>query len=288
MPYDSSILIKSLLNTVCSGLDKDLVLFFDEADSLSGELLTAFLRQLRAGYVKRARAARPFPRSISLTGMRNIRDYRNKIRTPSETLGSASPFNIISEALSLHDFSFAQMSALYRQHTEASGQRFDDGALEAAWNWSEGQPWIVNALAREAIVKQLKNDFSVPVTQAHIDTAAETIILRRDTHVDSLLARLKEPRVRRVMDPLLIGGNLSGASLLDDDLQYALDLGLIKEDSGNYRPSNAVYREAMPRALSMSFQLSLPPSLQYRWMDGEILDMSSLLTEFQAFWRDRA
>ncbi|MDR3153630.1 MAG: hypothetical protein LBW85_04985 [Deltaproteobacteria bacterium] len=284
LPYDASIPVKSILNSVCSGLDKDLVLFFDEADSLSDDLLTAFLLQLRLGYV--ARAASPFPRAISLTGMRNIRDYKNKIRTDSETSGSSSPFNIIAEALSLRDFSFAEMSALYRQHTEASGQRFEDGALEAAWKWSEGQPWIVNALAREVIVKQLKKDFSVPVTQERIDTAAETIILRRDVHVDYLLAHLKTPRVRRVMDPVLTGGQLNRLSLLDDDLHFALDLGLIKEDSGTYRPSNAVYREAMPRALSMSFQISLPPDLHCRWMEGEILDMSSLLTEFQAFWRD--
>jgi hypothetical protein len=178
------------------------------------------------------------------------------------------------------------MSALYRQHTEERGQVFEESALEAAWRWSEGQPWIVNALAREVIEEQLHKDYSVPITSSHVDKAAETIIIRRDTHVDSLLARLREPRVRRVMDPILTGGRPDGKSTFDDDLQYVLDLGLLKEDSGGYRPSNAVYREAVPRALSMSLQHSLPADLRFRWMDGKTLDMNSLLAEFQAFWRD--
>ncbi|MDR3154367.1 MAG: ATP-binding protein, partial [Deltaproteobacteria bacterium] len=179
-PYDSSILIESILKSVCSSLDKDLVLFFDEADSLAGGLLIAFLRQLRAGYISRAKL--PFPRTIALIGMRNIRDYKNKARPDAETSGSASPFNIVAKALSLKDFTFSEMSALYRQHTEERGQVFEESALEAAWRWSEGQPWIVNALAREVIEEQLHKDYSVPITSLHVDKAAETIITRRDTH----------------------------------------------------------------------------------------------------------
>jgi len=45
----------------------------------------------------------------------------------------------------------------------------------------------------------------------------ETLILERRTHIDSLVARLREPRVRRILDPMLAGGRVSGDSL-DDDL----------------------------------------------------------------------
>ncbi|MDR3155088.1 MAG: ATP-binding protein, partial [Deltaproteobacteria bacterium] len=138
MRFDSTILVESILKSVCSALDRELVLFFDEADSLADGLLIAFLRQLRTGYISRGKS--PFPRTIALIGMRNIRDYKNKARPDAETLGSASPFNIIAKALSLKDFTFSEMSALYRQHTEERGQVFEESALEAAWRWSEGQP----------------------------------------------------------------------------------------------------------------------------------------------------
>ncbi len=78
------------------------MVLFDEADCLSGATLISFLSQLRHGYVNRIRA--PFPVSLALVGMRNIRDHKAKVRPDRETLGSASPFNIVTEALTLTNF----------------------------------------------------------------------------------------------------------------------------------------------------------------------------------------
>ncbi|MCP4691681.1 MAG: ATP-binding protein, partial [Desulfobacterales bacterium] len=84
--------LKLSLAKFCAKLDKPLVILFDEVDCLSNGTLISFLRQLRAGYSNRA--IYPFVHSIALVGMRNIRDYKAKIREDSQTLGSASPFNI--------------------------------------------------------------------------------------------------------------------------------------------------------------------------------------------------
>lgn len=66
------------LKAFCAELDKPLIIFFDEIDSLQNGTLISFLRQLRNGYITRSRI--PFPHSIALVGMRNIRDYKSKIR----------------------------------------------------------------------------------------------------------------------------------------------------------------------------------------------------------------
>ena len=42
--------------------------------------------------------------------------------------------------------------------------------------------------------------------------AKEAIILRRETHLDQLTDKLKEPRVRRVIEPILIGDDVRGAA----------------------------------------------------------------------------
>jgi rhamnogalacturonyl hydrolase YesR len=63
--------------------------------------------------------------------------------------GTTVPFNIISESLTLADFTLDEISRLYHQHTEATGQAFEENAIERAWYWTEGQPWLVNALARQ-------------------------------------------------------------------------------------------------------------------------------------------
>ncbi|MDR1937395.1 MAG: AAA-like domain-containing protein, partial [Tannerellaceae bacterium] len=135
--------LKSALTRFCMLLDKPLVIFFDEADCLSEGALISFLRQLRDGYNNRSRI--PFVHSIALVGMRNIRDFKAKIRPDSQSLGSASPFNIVKKSLTLHNFTREEIAGLYAQHTVETGQVFEDSAIDLVWEQTQGQPWLVNA-----------------------------------------------------------------------------------------------------------------------------------------------
>jgi hypothetical protein len=192
--------------------------------------------------------------------------------------------------LTLANFTKDEIKALYGQHTEATGQVFEEKAILRAWYWSEGQPWLSNALAREAVVEILKNNYSQPVTGELIDQAAETLIIRRDTHIDSLLARLSEPRVRRIMQPIILGADSFEKGYVNDDQQYALDLGLIKRDPDiGYTPANPIYRDVIIRTLT--FDIQSASSLERyvkgnKWLDGQTIDMGGLLRAFQVFWRE--
>jgi hypothetical protein len=279
--------LNSELQEYCEKLDKPFVIFFDEADCLSESTLISFLRQLRQGYVDRAMA--PFVHSVALIGMRNIRDFKAKIRDKSETLGSASPFNIITESLTLKNFTKDEITTLYKQHTEETGQIFEQTAIDTVFQQTCGQPWLVNAIAREVIVKILASDYSKTVTAEMIKTAIETIILRRDTHIDSLMERLKEERVRKIIEPVIIGE--SSIDRLSDDYLYVRDLGLIKEDSG-IKPSNPIYAEVIVRMLSYNYQMDIaeghyPYKIPRYYRNGEI-DVNYLLTDFQQFWRENS
>ena len=108
--------IRAAITDFCFLVDKPLIIFFDEADCLSEETLITFLRQLRNGYNNRGSI--PFPISIALVGLRDIRDYKVKIRENQATLGSASPFNIITESLILRNFTKEEIVSLYKQHTD--------------------------------------------------------------------------------------------------------------------------------------------------------------------------
>jgi hypothetical protein len=111
-------------------LDKDLIVFFDEADCLVDRVKLSFLSQLRVGYVERTDA--PFPSSIALIGMRNIQDYKVQSRSEPATFSTSSPFNIIAKVLTLANFTEEEIKAFYAQHTEATGQVFEDGAVQRA------------------------------------------------------------------------------------------------------------------------------------------------------------
>ena len=279
--------VRTALRTVCREAGRPVVVFFDEADCLAGTVLISFLRQLRDGYVNRDSV--PFPVSIALVGMLDVRDYKAQIRPDGESLGQISPFNIITEDLMLRNFTEAEIAALYAQHTEATGQVFEPAALDKVWEFTRGQPWLVNALARECVVKIHAYDYSVPITADDIVAAKETIIRRRDTHVDSLMERLREPRVRRVVEPVIFGG-ASPVSRDSEDYRFVIDLGLMRENElRELVPSNRMYAEIIGRYLTRDTQDDMVKSVpQTPWALPDGLDMPGLMAAFQSFWRENS
>ncbi|MBQ6474484.1 MAG: ATP-binding protein [Victivallales bacterium] len=281
--------IRQFLGDVCQALDKPLVLLLDEVDAMQGESLLSLLRQLRKGYVELP-LGKPFPASVALVGMRNIRDYRIQIRPESETLGTASPFNIVAKCLTLNVFTEEQIAELYAQHTAETGQAFEPEAIRRAHYWTGGQPWLVNAIARDCVRELCGGDVTRPVTAEMVDEAAYGIILRREVHIDSLLARLREPAVRRVLEPAIVGDELPLVNSINSDLSLVLDLGLLTPDEeGRLVPSNRIYAEVFLRTLSLDYQNMIKRTIPApAWIREDGLDMDSLLKGFQAFWRENS
>jgi len=282
---DYSNMIQKYLTYVAKNLDKPLVILFDEADCLSDGTLITFLRQLRGGYINRGIAK--FVHSLALVGMRNIRDYKSKIRTQAESSGSASPFNIISKSLTLKNFTKDEISTLYNQHTQATGQIFLQEAVDKVHDYTAGQPWLVNAIANECVEEILNKDYSQPITAQLIERAKENIIQRRDTHIDSLLERLKEERVRIVIEPIILGGDIE-FEITSDNTAYCLDLGLIVHENGKLFPSNRIYKEIILRALTADSQFILQQKIENIWLKNNKIDMTGMLKAFQQFWRENS
>jgi len=281
--------LRDSLTAYCKTLSKPLIILFDEADCLSNGTLITFLRQLRDGYVSR-RGGVPFVRSVALVGMRNIRDYKGRIREDSTTLGSASPFNIMKESLNLRNFTNAEVAELYAQHTAETGQVFEQQAADYVFEQTQGQPWLVNAIACECVEKITKKDYTIPVTQSMAEQAVQNIVLARSTHFDSILERLKERRVRNVIGPLIIGEDVIDRG--DDDYLYTRDLGLIREYNGKTEPANPIYAELIVRTLNWNVQESIRSSHEEydapRYLKNGKMDVDFLMRDFQQYWRENS
>ena len=260
-----------------------LVLLIDEIDALVGDTLVSVLRQLRAGYDLRPEG---FPQSVVLCGVRDVRDYRIQSTAENAIITGGSAFNIKARSLRLGDFSRAEVLALLGQHTEETGQVFTAEALKTVWTQTQGQPWLVNALADEAcFAGEFAEEWHRPVAAEAIHAAQERLIARRETHLDQLADKLREDRVRGVVEPLLSGGE--ARSLPPDDLMYARDLGLISIDDP-MRIANPVYREVIPRELTYTTQATLAQDTAW-YVDAEGgLDLGKLLPAFQAFFREHS
>lgn len=260
-----------------------LVLLIDEIDALIGDTLVSVLRQLRAGYRDRPRR---FPQSVVLCGVRDVRDYRIHASSERDPILGGSAFNIKAKSLRLGDFGESEVRGLLEQHTQETGQHFSDGAVDEVWRQTRGQPWLVNALAYEACFERAGvRDRGREVGADAIHNARERLILRRDTHLDQLVHKLEEPRVQRVIEPLLTG-TPSEDLVRPDDLQYVRDLGLVNRT--RLEMANPIYREVIPRELTWVAEQELvhDPSW-YVGTDGR-LDMMGLIEAFQTFFRENS
>jgi hypothetical protein len=279
--------IKAALQAWAQASPRPLVILIDEIDSLQDRTLISFLRQLRDGYQYRPDA---FPQSIGLVGLRDVRDYKmaadgNSMQTASlqeNRLHTASPFNIKVESLTMRNFYATEVQELYQQHTADTGQVFTAAATQLAFELTQGQPWLVNALARQ-LIEVVAPQPSITITPTMVEAAKEILIRRQDTHLDSLAERLREDRVKAIIEPMLAGSELG--NIPNEDIQFVQDLGLCYMDpQGGLSIANPIYREVLPRILTVTPMASLP-KIAPSWLttEGE-LDIDRLLHSFLDFW----
>ena len=99
----------------------------------------------------------------------------------------------------------------------------------------------LNALAK-VCVEELVQAVTTPVELDHVNAAKEILILQRQTHLGQLADKLREERVRRVIELILAGGVLDDVPT--DDREYVIDLGLVRRaNGGTLTIANPIYGE---------------------------------------------
>jgi hypothetical protein len=263
---------------------KPLVVLFDEVDVLEGEALISFLRQLRSGFVTRGPGM--FPVSIALVGMRDLKDYITAAKG-GITPNPGSPFNIKEDSAMLTNFHKDDIAKLFTQRTSETSQIITREALDYVFEESRGQPWIVNSLFKRATMRVLQNAATETVGITHVMEARAQMIEARETHLDALGVRIRDPRVKRIIETIITGAIDPPIGRTNADVEFCMDLGLItwNSDTG-FTIANPIYEEILTRYLNSEYHDSMPPSSAWKWQrqDGS-LDMDNLLREFQGFWQ---
>ncbi|MEA1911700.1 MAG: PD-(D/E)XK nuclease domain-containing protein, partial [Spirochaetota bacterium] len=215
-----------------------------------------------------------------------IKDYR--IRTSGqEIITGGSAFNIKAESLRLGNFTKDDVKNLLLEHTRETGQVFEDEVASYLFDETDGQPWLVNAIAYELTFKMKENrDHEVVLTKVMTEIARNRVILSRATHLDQLADKLSEDRVRRVILPML--QNIESKHN-NDDKEYCIDLGLIKNSSRGLVIANNIYREIIPRELTNSRQDDFLMRFSPDWVsDDGSMDTEILFNMFTQFWRENS
>ena len=120
--YEPSInVFKNYLTDWARNSSLPIILLIDEIDSLYDDVLISVLRQLRDGFQFRPGA---FPSSVALVGLRDVREYKEKVRDNDKSIGSGSPFNVKAKSLTISNFSRIQIADLLQQFTDEGGAGF--------------------------------------------------------------------------------------------------------------------------------------------------------------------
>lgn len=173
-----------------------------------------------------------------------------------------------------------------KHYTLATGQVFTDDVVMYAFEQTQGQPWLVNALGYQVTIPDL-HDRTQTITKEAMMRARDPLILRRDTHLDVLIDRLKEDRIAGIIDAI-IARKRRPIPFPSEDVKYATDLGLITEQNGILQIANPIYQEVIPRELTSTRQGSFTqPRASFFTSEGT-LDMHKMLLEFSQFYRENS
>jgi hypothetical protein len=282
--------LRVFLTELSAKLSNNLVIFFDNADCLPGPVLMTFLLQLKTG--RENGRQNPFPGSVAFVGRRSVQDLKLKTRPESALTSSFRFFDVISEVLTAADFTPTETRTLYSQHAKATGQVFKKAAARKAWRWTEGQPGLINALAREVVENILSFDYGEVVTASLVDKAADNVMKRRDAHMNSLLANLKDPAMLSFLEPMFSAAekkprgrtDLENALSFHDDLRSILDSGLVKQDRVSLRPANPIHATVIARILNKDAKSMLSTSFVAKWLDDKTIDANVALKGFRRFF----
>lgn len=240
--------IRSALTNWAEACPRPLVLFFDDIDTLDGKALTCFLRQLWSGAQERPQR---FPQSMAFVGLQDI----NCLPVGAQLNTPGSLFHQLrTSTLALQPFTLEEVANVYQKHTDASGQLFTLEAVDRAFELTQGQPWLVNAIGQHAI-----SHTEEPIESIHIEAAATHLLQQQNHHytipLDHLTSRLFHPSTRSILEAIFVEKPISASV---QDMQRLVALGLCQvEASGGLVIANPLYRELILQELSRTAIASL-------------------------------
>jgi len=260
---------------------RPLVIFLDGLDTLSREVRTSLIRQIRAGKPRRPRA---FPWSIGFASMREPREL-DVGQPPSSSASPTSSSGLEAELIALPPLTRTQVGELLAGLTERTGQEPLPGVIDRTYELTQGQPFLVNAFSQRLI--ECAEVCKGPLTAAEVEKAKDLLLDRRGGLLDDIADRIGDPKLQAALAHVMSG---VGREPPPEDLRLAIDLGLVRRTpEGMVSMSCPFWIAYVGRLLPKAVRSVFPIEAQPSWVrpDGQ-LDPELLLEAFLEFWRKNA
>jgi len=264
---------------------RKLILLIDEIDAAPENVVIGFLASLREMYLQRSRNRQPAPHAVCLAGVHDIKNLKARYRDETQTIGSASPFNIAID-YELPAFSLKDVRQYYLQHTAATGQEFDDTVISRVHEVTNGHPWLVSMLAK-LLVEEIVPRRKQPIRLAHAERAIQTLLDTPNANFDSLFKNARHSNLLPIVLDLLEGKHRR-YNLLSDDVRLGVKYGVFAVKERELILSNPIYAHALygnfEKELEEFDVSSLVAANRVQNAKGR-LDFRRVLDKFQAFMK---
>lgn len=254
--------------------DKKLVLLIDEFDGVSIEITGDFLYTLRDMYLRRRKEKAFSIYSISLVGVKNIRELN---------FGSTSPFNIATQ-VKLESFTLEQCYELINRYIEETGHEFQEGTVEKIHFETGGHPFLTNRLCA-ILVEEVVKDKTKPITHKDLQSALAILLKEHNTNFDTL--RNNAEKYERKIRKILFTDQFIEYNPYERESEKLIMYGLIKEgEEGNTEITNPIYKKVLLKTFTpltdseTFFPNGITPSM---FIKQEKLNLKALLIHFKEF-----
>jgi hypothetical protein len=269
------------LGSICQHLPGKLVLLVDEIDTVPETVVIGFLAGLREMFMDRD--IEPAPHTVALVGVHDIRNLKARYRDETKTLGTDSPFNI-AVTYELPPFSLENIRQYFSQHTEETGQVFDDKVIARVHHVTNGHPWLTSVLAK-FMVEEIVPDRSQKILPTHAEAAIQKLINSRNPNFESLYNNARKPELFPLVLDLLLGRR-EGFSLLSDRINLGVKYGIFAEKDRQLVLANPIYVEALYQNFAEELEKNeieeLIESNRFEDKPGR-LDFGKVIDKFQGF-----
>jgi len=269
------------LRVICQS--RKLVLLIDEIDAVPETVVIGFLAGLRKMYLERNR--KPAPHAVALAGVHDIKNLKAKYRDDTQTIGSASPFNIAID-YELPAFSLKNIRQYYRQHTEVTGQEFADEAINRVYEVTNGHPWLVSMLAK-LLVEKIAPNRKQRIRLDHAERAIQDLLATPNSNFDSLFKNARHPDLLPIVLDLLEGKHRR-YSIQNDAVRRGVKYGVFAARERELILANPIYAQVLYENFEKEleeFDVSGLVAANQVTKAGSRLDFQRVLDKFQAFMK---
>jgi hypothetical protein len=226
------------LREICRS--RKLVLLIDEIDAAPETVVIGFLADLREMYLQRRR--KPAPHAVALAGVHDIKNLKARYRDETQTIGSASPFNIAID-YKLPAFSLKNIRQYYLQHTAATGQEFDDKVFSRVHEVTNGHPWLVSVLAK-LLVENIVPNRKQRIRLDHAENAIQELLISRNPNFESLFKNARRPNLFPIVLDLLEGKHRR-YNIQNDDIDLGVKYGIFAAKDRELILANPIYAQVL-------------------------------------------